>query len=478
MQRLSGIDAGFVYGETPSWHMHAGALFVLDPSTAPGAFDVDRIRALIAARLHLLGPFRHRLVEVPLGLDRPVWVADPDFDVQAHIRAVGVPSPGGPRELGSLVGTLFAIKLDRTRPLWEIWFLEGLEHGHVGLLMKAHHATADGIRGAQLYEVLLDRTPDAPLERSIPTAPETERIPSELELAARALLSIAGTPVRAARTTARLARAGVNMIGFRRSASWNAATFPFQAPRTSLNQPITPHRDFALCSVSLEDVKVVKRAFDVTVNDVVLAICAGALRRYLEQRGELPEVPLIAQVPIGVRDAVPGASGDVQGNRVSVMGASLATQLDDPVERLHAIAESTHSAKAMHRALGDDMIMRLADVAPPAVLAAGVRAYTRLRLAEHHPPIFNLIISNVPGPKIPLYAAGARLVSSYGIGPLLDGGGLNITVFSYCDAVDFGFVVCPEIVDDPWIIADAVPAALEELLRAANRPGKRQKVAP
>jgi WS/DGAT/MGAT family acyltransferase len=470
MRRLNGMDASFVYGETPSWHMHGGTLFVLDPSTAPGGFDVHRLRALVAARAGLLGPFLARLVEVPFGLDRPAWVNDPHLDLGRHIRSIGVPHPGGPRELSALVGDLFALKLERGRPLWEIWFIEGLEDGRVGLLLKVHHSLVDGVRATRLYEVLFDLDPDAPFSR--PGTPEIadERIPSEWEMALRALPRLAATPLRAVRTAGHLGRSVLRMARFRGSPEWPAATFPFQAPRTSLNRAITAHRGFAFCSVPLSDVKTIKNAFSVTVNDVVLGVCTGALRRYLADRGELPGTPLIAQIPIAVHvDAGGDPTGGAWGNAVAVMGATLPTQLDDPAERLRVIHASTRSAKAMHQALGDDLILDLADVAPPGILAAGVRAYSRLRLTEHHPPIFNLILSNVQGPSFPLYIAGAQLLANYVMGPLLDGGGLNITVISYRDHVDFGFVVCPEIVEDPWLLAKATSAALDELRRALTR---------
>lgn len=470
MQRLSGMDASFVYGETPSWHMHAGTLVVLDPSTAPQGFDTGTLRTLFEARAGLLGPFLRRLVEVPFGLDRPVWVDAPLLDLDCHIHRVGVPRPGGQRELGALVGDLFAYKLERDRPLWEIWFIDGLEDGNVGLLVKVHHALVDGARGARLYELLFDLTPDAPFDR--PDIPEVrgERVPSAWEMALRALPRLAATPLRAARTAGDLAGSGLRMLRFHRTAEWPSVTFPFQAPRTSLNHAITSHRGFAFCSVPLSEVKVIKNAFSVTVNDVVLGICAGGLRRYLADRGELPAKPLVAQIPVAVHvgDGAP-SSGQTWGNAVAVMGATLGTHIDDPAERLRAIHASTRSAKLMHRALGDDLILDLADVAPPAVLAAGVRAYSRLRLSERHPPVFNLIISNVQGPPIPLYVAGARLVANYPIGPLLDGGGLNITVISYLDGVDFGFAVCPEIVEDPWSLVDATKAAFAELQKAATR---------
>ena len=470
MQRLSGADASFVYGETPSSHMHLGTLAVLDPSASPGGFDVDRLRSLVEARAGLLGPFLRILAEVPFGLDRPAWVEGAHLDLDRQIRAVGVPAPGGPRELAALVGDLLTFKLEPGRPLWEVWFIEGLEGGRVALLTKMHHCLADGVRGVRLYEVLYDLEPDAPFGRPGTPMLHGERIPRGWEMALRALPRLAGTPVRAARTTGHLGCSALRMLRMRGSPEWPGVTLPFQAPRTSFNRAITPHRGFAFCSVPLAEVKAIKNAFSVTVNDVVLGICAGALRRYLADRGEIPDKPLIAQIPVAVHIDVGGdASQAAWGNATAVMGANLATQIDDPAERLRVIHASTHSAKVMQQALGDDLILDLADVAPPGLLAAGVRAYSRLRLADRHPPIFNLIVSNVQGPSLPLYMAGARLVASYPFGPLLDGSGLNITVLSYLDHIDFGFVVCPEIVEDPWLLADATSAALAELRKSAKK---------
>ena len=312
---------------------------------------------------------------------------------------------------------------------------------------------------------------------SNPAPPSTDPIhpcfgasesPPGWEMALRALPRLAGTPLRAARATGHLGRSALRMLGVRASPEWPAVTLPFQAPRTSLNRAITPHRGFAYCSVPLSEVKTIKNAFSVTVNDVVLGICAGALRRYLADRDELPSRPLIARIPVAVHvDDGGDSSGGARGNAPAARITALATQLDDPVDRLRAIHASTRSAKAVQRALGDDLILDLADVAPPGLLAAGVRAYSRLRLDEHLPPIFNLIISNVQGPSFPLYIGGARLVASYPIGPLLDGGGLNITAMSYLDHIDFGYVVCPEVVEDPWQLADATTVAFTEREKAA-----------
>jgi WS/DGAT/MGAT family acyltransferase len=469
MQRLNGMDTSFLYGETPSWHMHAGALIVVDPSTAPGRFGVARLRSLIFERLGLLRPFRRRLVEVPFGLDRPVWIDDPHPDMTHHVRKVRVKRPGGERELGALVGEVFARKLDRNRPMWEIVLVEGLERGRAAIIVKVHHSLVDGVRGARLYELLLDASCDAPFTRPHTPAVRPERVPGAAEMVLRSVPDLVTTPIRAARTTRRLGVNAIRMIGFRTSSDWRAAVFPFQAPRTSFNHVITPNRELAFASVPLADVKAIKNAFRVTVNDVVLGICSGALRRYLAARGELPDRSLIAQIPIAVHVDDARDRSEQWGNRVSVMGAALATQIDDPVKRLHAIHASTTSGKAMHRRLGDNLVLDLAEVVPPGLLAAGVAAYTRLRLSEHHEPVFNLIVSNVPGPPVPVYLAGAQVLGTYPIGPLLDGSGLNISAFSYRDNVDFGFIVCPELVPDPWLLVDATVEALHELRDAAQR---------
>ncbi len=461
------MDAAFISGETSAWHMHAGALILLDPAEAPDDFGVDTFRKLLSARLSSLGPFCRRLAPVPFGLDTPVWVTDATLDVDAHVRAVGVPSPGGPTDLGRLAGDLFASKLDRSRPLWELWFIEGLADGRVALLAKVHHALVDGVGGARLYEALFDIEPDAPFERpDEPARSIDERAPSDVELVGSALWKLVGTPLRVARTAWRLAHSVVPLVRYRYSEEWSDATLPFQAPRTSFNHAITARRGLAFADIPLDDVKAVKRALDVTVNDVVLAACAGGLRRYLLERDELPDRPLVAQVPVAVAPDE-GQSEEV-GNHVAVMGAALPTHVSDPVAAVREVAVTTRSAKSLQSALGDDVVMRLAESVPPGLVAAGVRSYTRLRLAEHHPPVFNLIVSNVRGPSMPLYAGGARLVGTYPMGPLLDGGGLNLTVLSSAESLHFGFLVCPDVVENPWALARHTRDAFDELFAATR----------
>jgi diacylglycerol O-acyltransferase len=463
MKRISGVDAAFLYGETPAWHMHVSAVMIGDPATAPHGFSVDRMKAQVSARLHLAPQFRWRLVEVPLGLDRPVFIEDPDFDIDQHIRRIGVPPPGGPEQLGNLIGELVAVKLDRRKPLWEFWVIDGLEGDKVAILAKIHHSIIDGVSGSELATVLMDTEADpAPLD-----PPDEERtlesVPNPWMLAGQGLWHTVNTPYRAARFMRGTAMQGLRFIGFQRRD--RPPPVPFQAPRTSFNTELTPHRRFAYKSVPLEGVRKIKDAFGVKVNDVILAICAGSLRRYLEKRDELPESPLIAQVPVSLR--TDDDKSEV-GTKVGAMFASLATQVADPVERLQLIHESTQGAKEMQRALAAEKIMGVTETAPPALISLAARMYTAAGLDTRTPPIMNLIISNVPGPTFPIYCSGAKLESLYPMGPLIYGTGVNITVFSYLGNVDFGFMVCRDVVDEPWELADGVQLAYEELLDACD----------
>ncbi|MCC7075800.1 MAG: wax ester/triacylglycerol synthase family O-acyltransferase [Acidimicrobiia bacterium] len=480
MRRVSGLDAAFLYGETSAWHMHVSALMVLDPSTCGGRFSSERFRDLIASRLHVVPQFRWKLKKVPFGLDRPVWVDDADFELDFHIRRIAVPAPGGMEQLGNLVGELIPLKLDRTRPLWEMWIIEGLDGGigesdpdtsssadadggKVAILAKVHHSIIDGASGAELMKLLFDMEPDAPVPPAPAWKPESEN-PSGLELLGLGLSTSMKMPFRFARLSRSLVRQGLTVAGFARRG--NLPAIPFQAPRTRLNAEITPSRRMAMASVPLDEVKAVKHAFDVKVNDVVLALVGASLRRYLTSHGELPERPLIAQVPVSVR-----VEGDKEsGTKVAAMFASMATDLEDPGERLLTINRGTQSAKEMQRALAVDKIIGLSEAFSPGLIEVAARMYTAAQLDGRTPPIFNTIVSNVPGPPFPLYVAGARLAAMYPMGPLLYGGGLNISVISYLDSMDFGFLSCRTTVPDVWTIAEGIPLALKELMDTAPTP--------
>jgi len=462
MQRLTGLDAAFLALETPSTHMHVMATMVLDPSDTPDGFTVDTMRQLIAERLPRLEPFRRRVVEIPFGVHHPVWVEDPDFDLDYHVRRAALPAPGGIKELAELTAEIAGRQLDRRRPLWELWVVEGLEHGHVAIIAKMHHAAIDGVLGVDLMTEIFDFEPN-PAPKPPADLPKPERLPSDVELLVGAMTSIARQPLRMVRAARNLAGSATRVVQRIRAAPVNAGV-PLTAPATPLNGVLTPHRRVTFTSVPLADIKDVKRAFGVTVNDVVLAVCAGALRRFLDARGNVPDKPLLAAIPASVRGR---DDRGVMGNRVSAMFATLATQLDDPVDRLFAARDVMSGAKQVHEDIGGNTLHEWAEVAAPVMFSRGMRLYERL-VQGRHPPIVNLIVSNVPGPSFPLYCAGARLVSLFPLGPVLAGTGLNITVLSYLDSVGFGLIGCREIVPDIDDIAAAVPDALAELVKAAH----------
>ncbi len=465
MERLGGLDAAFLYFETPSMHMHVCGMLILDPSTMQGGYSFDRIRQMLLERFPLMPAMTRKLVTPPFNLGRPYWVRDPDFDVDYHLRRIGVPSPGGERELAEVAGSIASRPLDRSRPLWEMWAIEGLADGNVALFAKMHHSTIDGISGANLMVYLFDLEPQPAHPPAIPEAPPAERIPGELELLGRGALETVTRPFEVTRllpsTALRLGGALVR-AGRRRGQGLPA---PFTAPRTSFNAAITPHRSIAFTEVPLEGVKAVKEAFDAKVNDVVTAIVSGALRQYLLQGDELPDKPLIAAVPVSVHDETSGHEGTT---KLSLMFSSLMTDIADPAERLRAITESNARAKEAYRMVGADTLMKWAEHAAPNTFSLAARLYSGLRLSERHPVVHNLFLSNVPGPPVPLYMAGARLAGLFPLGPIMDGAGLNVTVLSNEDRIGVGFIACPELVPRLWSLAEAVPAALDELLSAVK----------
>ncbi|HVE93811.1 MAG TPA: wax ester/triacylglycerol synthase family O-acyltransferase [Acidimicrobiales bacterium] len=479
MQRLTGIDATFLYLETPTTHMHVGSTAIFDPAGGTEDYSFDRVKQMVENRLPLLPPFRRRLVEVPFQLHHPLWIEDPDFDIDYHVRRAALPSPGGDAELAAFSAEIMSRPLDRRRPLWEMYVVEGLDGGHIAVVTKTHHAAIDGVSGAELTANLLDLSPEIAVIDPPDPPWQPDPIPSDAELVAYALSSLARQPVAAAKAFRRTALAAVNVRRRNREPSVSPPPALFSAPNTSLNQAISPHRKFAFTQVSLDEVKQVKNALGGTVNDVVLAMCAGALRRYLDGRSEQPEAPLVAMVPLSVRaEDEKGA----MGNRVSSMLVSLATDIDDPVERLHTISDGTRHAKEQDKAIGADTLTNWAEFAAPAIAARAARLYSNMKIADRHRPLFNVTISNVPGPPFPLYSAGARMVAMYPMGPIMDGGGLNITVMSYMDTMNFGLVACRETVPEVVEIGRHLDDALEELKKAADavaapRPARKTSTA-
>jgi WS/DGAT/MGAT family acyltransferase len=479
MRQLTSLDAQFLGVESARTYGHVGGFAVYDPSTAPGGeLTIKDVCGLVDERLHLLPPFRWRLVEVPFGIDLPYWVEDPDFDLDFHVRESAVPAPATDRQIAETIARIFARPLDRSRPLWELYLLHGLPDGNVGLLTKVHHSVVDGVSGNEILTILLDASREA-REVVPPREPaRPDRLPGQLEMLGRGLLGLPRQPWRALKAAPLTLTAitevpganafpGVPTLSRAFSHLRTLAGAPggagvievakARAPKTSFNGPISPHRRFAFGQLSLDRVKAVKNELGITVNDVVVALCASALREWLLERDELPKDPLVAMVPVSVRTDEEKAAF---GNRISAMIVPIPTHVKDPKRRLMRTHELLRSAKEHHAALPASLLTDATSFIPPAVAARAARMTVEV-LSRTRPPL-NVVISNVPGPRDPLYLAGAQLQANYPVSVVVDGVGLNMTVMSYRDHMDFGIVADREQVDDVWPLMDSAAAALDE----------------
>jgi WS/DGAT/MGAT family acyltransferase len=454
-ERLPGVDAGFLYMETPTQHMHTLKVSFLDVSSVPGGYSFDVFTAGLAERLHLLPPFRRRLRQVPLRLHHPVWVEDRPVDVPAHVRRVVVPAPGGQREVEHVIGDIASTPLDRRRPLWEISVLEGLADGTIGVVAKMHHAVADGAAASALLANVMDT------EHSLDLPPwQPESPPAARELLTAAVTDQARQLVRLPALLWRTLRSVLVLVRRRRDMPVMPPRPILDTPKVSFNGAITARRSFATSSLSLLELRAVRKATGVTFNDVVLGVVAGALRSWLEEQGEHPSASLTAGVPVATDPA--GTAPRLAGNRVSNMFTSLCTDMKDPVDRLHAIARVTAQAKVMQETLGLKMLEDWVQYTPPAVFSGFMRSYSRLRGADHHRAPFNVVVSNVPGPTEPVSVGGARLTDLYSVGPILEGIGLNVTVWSYLDRLNFSALACPDTLPDlPGLVKHLAPALAE-----------------
>ena len=469
MEQLGGQDASFVYLETPRMPMHIGSINVYDQSTAPGGVvRFKQILETVESRLHLARAFRQRLARVPMELDYPYWINDPAFDLEFHVRHIALPKPGDWRPLCIQAARLHSRMLDLSRPLWEFYVIEGLDRvaglpeGTYALLTKIHHAAIHGATGTEITSLLHDLRPEGSVHKPdrqwIADAP-----PTALELMVRTygnnirqpfrLLKVLSEAVPAvAETRRRLARDELHGAG--------------PAPRTLFNARVSPHRVFEGRDFPLDALRRIRRAVPgCTINDVVIAICGGGIRRYLDHRGALPESSLIAAAPVNVRREEERGAG---GNQVSSMFVAIRTDIPGALERLHAVHEHTRQAKELVNAFGARLMTDINQHIPAATLALAGRLVTQMGLANVVRPFANCVITNVPGPQVPLYMNGARLVTQYGLGPVTDAIGLFIPVLSYDGHLTISFASCREMVPDPDRLADGFVASFEEMQAEAE----------
>jgi diacylglycerol O-acyltransferase / wax synthase len=488
MRQLTALDAQFLNVESPTTVGHVGSLILLDPSTAPGSvWNLETVRAVLEPRLHLAAPLRQRLVEVPLGLGRPYWVDDPHFDIEFHLRELALPAPGTREQLGEQVARIHARQLDRSRPLWETYVITGVEGGRCAYYSKVHHAAIDGVSGAEILETIMDITVE-PREVPLEDQPFVPRqMPSRVDLVRRGVQQLAGNPVELLRTVpgslkyvdqlpgaanfpgTRLISSTAGLVGrLVGEAPTQLGSRELRPPRTPLNGTITAHRRFAFGSLPLEDVKAVKNHFGMTVNDVVMALTAAALRRWLLDHDALPADPLVAAVPVSIRTKDQSGS---HGNQVSVMLAEMATHIADPEERLEFMRRSMLEAKRAFNAVPASLLQDLSALIPTALSGLAARALFKLATVPGLP--FNLFVSNVPGPQLPLYIAGAKVEGIYPVSAVTDmTGGLNITLFSYNGSLDFGLIACREMVPDVWNLITYLQDAMAEMVALVPAPAK------
>jgi WS/DGAT/MGAT family acyltransferase len=456
--RLSAVDVSFLAQEGPSSHMHIGGVTILEGPPPPFGDLLDLLRS----RLHLVPRYRHKLATPPLGTGRPLWVDDPNFDLEYHLRQTALPSPGSEEQLLNLVGRVFSQQLDRSKPLWEMYAVEGLDGGRWAMISKTHHCLIDGISGVDLATVLFDLEPvPRVVEADTPWTPQREPSGPELLLrgargVVRTGLELSERAVRAATHPERTLTAGLEALEGVGEIAW-AGLNP--APATPLNVEIGPHRRFIGVRNRLADFKLVKGAFGTTINDVVLSVVAGALRQWLWSRGVRSEgLELRALVPVSIRSA--DEHGQL-GNRIAVVRGPLPVYISDPVARLSAVKEAMDGLKESKQALGAEAIAGVQEFAPPTILAQASRIQFSTRL-------FNLIVTNVPGPQLPLYVCGRELLDVFPVAFLPQRHALAVAIMSYNGAINFGLLGDLDALPDIDLVAESIASELATLVALAN----------
>lgn len=452
--------------------MHIGAIAIYDQSSAPkGQVRFKDILKFTEDRLHLAKTFRQRIVNVPFNFDHPYWIEDPDFDLEFHIRHIALPQPGDWRQLCIQAARIFARPMDLNRPLWEFTVVEGLDNiagvpkGSFAILSKVHHAAIDGVSGvdmtAALHTLSADEANVPPPEK--PWLPDS--VPTSVELMARAYGNNIVQPFRFASVFAQSTPGLARMTQGLMSGDLKMPTTPNRVPRTRFNKSVSPHRVIDGRSFDMGVIKEMrKRLPGSTVNDVILAVVGGALRKYLESKNELPDESMIAMAPISVRSE---AEKGALGNQVSAMMVGLGSHIKDPISRLHFTHSSAQDSKALTNAVGARQLADYSKFTPPMLTGVAARLYSRFGVANRVNPMFNTVVTNVPGPQIPLYSNGARLVTQYGMGPVYDGLGVFHPIYSYCGEITVSFTACRKMLPDPAFYADCIENSFEEL-RAAT----------
>ncbi|MDM0077421.1 wax ester/triacylglycerol synthase family O-acyltransferase [Variovorax sp. J2P1-59] len=483
MKHLSGLDATFLHTETPETPMHVGGLHVLElPAGYKGDFYED-VKAHVQSRMHLSEVFTRKLALMPFELSNPVWVDDDDVDLAYHVRRVTLPRPGTLRQLEQYVARLHSTLLDRSRPLWEFFVIDGLQGGGVALYSKLHHAGIDGQAGAAFAEAIMDLTPEPRVIKAPRQMARRNRYQLGVaELAGAALTNTLQQYVKLVKTFPDMARAVKSLVvpqpTNKAGSLWKLPkNLNLLGPRTPLNVAITNQRAYAVRSIPLAEVKLIGKRLGASLNDVVLGLCAGALRHYLSDHGKLPKKPLTAAIPVTLRE--PGDT--TSNNQVSMTVMTLATDVADPIERIKAIAESSAAAKSLMGNIKAAIPTDFPSFGAPWLMSGLASMYGRSRFADRLPPVANVVISNVPGAPVPLYFAGAKLLTYYPVSIPSHGMALNMTVQSYNGMLDFGLIACRRAVPDVDDIADYLVEEHRALLarvKALDAPATAAEVVP
>lgn len=465
-KKLSGTDSLFLAMETGNVHGHVGGLMILDTSEAPGV-GFETVQKTIEERLHLAGPeFSSRVQEAPLGMTRPYLVTDPTFSIDRHVRRIAVPAPGGMREVADLCGLLFERKLDRNHPLWEAWYIEGLEDGRVGLFIKTHHALMDGSKGVDLSTILCDiePNPSAPLFPARPMSAQwRNQAPSNVDQILEAVNDLVGLPGRVVEYGFQALRRAADTLPH--LVENGTQGVPLPVPALPFNQKLGAERRFAFTSIPLQEAKAAKDKMGVKLNDLVVAICGDAMRRWADRSGRRLEGSLAVSCPVSTRDDADRETA----NKIANMTVSCATDIADPIERVREVHRRSNAAKEVTRRVRRTPIASLGDVFPPALVQLGVKLGGDLAQWSGTATT-NAVVSNVAGPPMPLYLAGTRVCAVYPISLLAPTQGLNFTAVSFTGRLDIGLTADPETLPAPWEMIECVEESWSELRRALATP--------